>query len=175
MRFTSCVVMLGLACASLGAWATEESSAAATPLTAALTETAVDSLGALADRFAAERDAVLPLAPPDPDLAFRTDGGQVVYTPKEFPADFNWGLVGRWELGVPVYDVTLVPDPETGAILCFNADGKAFFEFDSGLTWDTTAFWEAYFPALLAGGTDADYIQWVRTRMATTWPMSAKS
>jgi hypothetical protein len=122
MRFTSCVVVLGLTCASLCAWAAEEPSTTATPL---------------------------------------------AYAPKEFPADFNWGLVGRWELGVPVYDVTLVPDPETGAILA-NVREVLMYHTSTNST-DTDGDGIGDYKEVITDHTDPESVYLRRTDKRSQW------
>jgi hypothetical protein len=121
----------------------------------------VGDIAELAECLTEQQSAFLPIAPPDSATALRQPGGLIAFAWKEFPEEFTGALIGRWAGDVPLYDITIVEDPDTRETVFFNADGKAIYALKPAEDYDPLAWLKEWMAAVHFGTTDPEYRAWM--------------
>jgi len=83
----------------------------------------VTDLQELVDRYEAQVSQFLPVIPPELTSCLQPFAPVLQpFEPRDFPAEFLDGLVAADLDGVPVYPISVLEDPDTGAAVFLNAD-----------------------------------------------------
>lgn len=122
-----------------------------------LSQYRMTDISALDGLFAEHQITFLPIVPPGLDVLVQPAGPSVIpFDWKNFPEEFNKGLVGEMKHGAPVYLVRVAEDPKTRNIVFYNADDNVIYALPPPKDYNPYWFAESCFPGLLSGRYDND-------------------
>ncbi|MBU0676754.1 MAG: thrombospondin type 3 repeat-containing protein, partial [Verrucomicrobia bacterium] len=122
----------------------------------------MQSVEDLEEWFIAERDSLLPVAPPSEDFILRQSfgSGVIPYDGEDFPAEFNRGLIAVYEYSVPIYPVTIGEDPITRNVVFLNAKNEIIYSLAPPKNYDPYEYAKYLYPLLEMGVYPDWWVEW---------------
>lgn len=111
----------------------------------------VQNVAELEAYFRQEQVSWNKVAPPDATFIFQQGDELVEFDAKQFPPEFNDGLISTTEYGCPIYPVIIAEDPVTREAVFANTDGKEIYALPPAKDYNPYLWAEQCNPDLYSG------------------------